>query len=83
MNVLVFVDAVIAITLLEAAWLVWWRWRGLWSASLACTLASGLCLMLALRAALAGAGPAWIVAAVSAAGVAHVADVVMRHHKRS
>jgi hypothetical protein len=78
MNVLVFVDAVIAITLLEAAWLVWRRRRGPWSASLACTLASGLCLMLALRASLAGAGTTWIVAAVSAAGMAHLADLALR-----
>jgi hypothetical protein len=78
MDALVFVDAVIALTLLEAAWLVWRRRRGLWSASLACTLASGLCLMLALRASLAGAGAMWIVAAVSAAGMAHVADLALR-----
>jgi hypothetical protein len=78
MDALVFVDAVIVITLLESAWLVWRRRKGLWSASLACTLAAGLCLMLALRASLAGAGLAWIVAAVSAAGVLHVADLALR-----
>jgi hypothetical protein len=82
MDALVFVDAVIALTLLEAAWLVWRRRKGPWSASLACTLASGLGLMLALRASLAGAGPTWIVAAVSVAGMAHVADLVLRMHER-
>jgi hypothetical protein len=78
MSALVFVDAVIAITLLEAAWLVWRRRQGPWSASLACTLASGLCLMLALRASLAGAGAMWIVVAVSAGGMAHAVDLVLR-----
>ncbi len=83
MDGLVFVDAVIAITLLEAAWLVWRRRRGPWSASLACTLAAGLCLMLALRAALASAGVIWIVAAVSAAGAAHAADLALRMGARA
>jgi hypothetical protein len=78
MDALVFVDAVIALTLLEAAWLVWRRRKGPWSASLACTLASGLCLMLALRGALAAAGVIWIIAAVSAAGAAHAADLALR-----
>jgi hypothetical protein len=78
MDARVFVDAVIAITLLEAAWLVWRRRRGPWSISVACTLASGLCLMLALRAALSGVSPTWIIVAVSAAGLAHGADLAIR-----
>lgn len=41
-------------------------------------LVSGLCLILALRAALTGAAPVAIVAFLSGAFLAHIADVALR-----
>jgi hypothetical protein len=73
-----WVDAVIALTLAEALvlWLAWRRHRrGLAPAAWATNLASGLCLMLALRAALAGWSGAWILACLAASGLVHAADL--------
>ena len=81
-----FVDAVIAFTLAEAiALAVWHRatGRGLAAADWAPNLAAGLCLMLALRAALAGAAWPWIVAALAGSGLAHAADLRRRLGRRS
>ncbi len=47
-------------------------------AALAANLAAGAGLMLALRAALAGAGWAWVAAALAASLAAHIIDVVLR-----
>lgn len=75
------VDGIIALTLLEGlalAWLHRRRGRGVAPREVAANLVSGLCLMLALRAALAGAGPAWVLAALSASGAVHAADLWRR-----
>lgn len=45
---------------------------------LAANLAAGAFLLLALRAALAGAGPVWIAASLLGALVAHLADLALR-----
>lgn len=74
-------ELVIAITLVEAAVIVWWRrarGRGPGLAALAPALASGLFLMLALRAAQADAGWPWIATALSGAGLAHAVDLARR-----
>ena len=76
-----FVDAIIGFTLLETlSLLVYHRLSGRGPApgSILPTLASGLCLMLALRASIAGAAWPWIVAAVFASGVAHASDLRRR-----
>jgi hypothetical protein len=43
---------------------------------------SGLCLMLALRAALSGGAVSWIALALTAAGMAHGADLWLRWRRR-
>ncbi|HEU4457692.1 MAG TPA: hypothetical protein VFR90_01045 [Methylibium sp.] len=75
-----FVDAVIAITLLECVALALWSRRrgGVDLAALAPSLVSGLLLMLALRAAVAGAAAAWIALPVALAGLAHLWDLRRR-----
>jgi hypothetical protein len=75
------IDWIIGAMLLEAValWL-WHRWRGsgLAPQAVVTLLASGLCLMLALRAALLD-DPSWAVAGwLGAAGIAHVADLWVR-----
>jgi len=50
----------------------------LWRRDLLVTLASGACLLLALRAALAGAGWELIALCLLAAGVAHAVDLKQR-----
>ncbi len=72
------VDLAIGLSVLEAAVLVLYRkraGRGIGLGDYALNLASGLCLMLALRAALAGAGWAVIALFLAAAGVAHWAGL--------
>lgn len=74
-------EIVIALTLLEGmALAAYYRMtgRGLAARDYALNLVSGLCLMLALRAALAGAGATWVLAWLSAAGLAHGADIWRR-----
>jgi hypothetical protein len=76
-----FIDLVIALTLAEAAALLAWRratGRGVAAGDFFVNLLSGLCLMLALRAALAGAEPAWIAAWVALAGLLHGLDLWRR-----
>ncbi|MBG6078596.1 hypothetical protein [Rubrivivax gelatinosus] len=75
------VDLVIAVTLLEA--LVLWIWhartgRGLAPRDFVANLCAGLALMLAVRAALAGAAWTWVAAGLAAAGVAHLLDLRRR-----
>lgn len=76
MTLAVLVDAVIALTLLEAALLFVWR-RGLARALLP-TLLAGLCLMLAVRAAVQGGCTVCVLAALAAAGIAHAVDLWLR-----
>ena len=75
------IDALIALTLFEAALLVFWyrhRGRGVAPAEFGLNLASGLCLMLALRQALAGAGMASIALCLMASGALHAWDLWRR-----
>lgn len=79
--VLHLIDLVIALTLLEAAGLALYHrqtGKGLAPAEFVPTLAAGLALMLAVRAGVSGAGWAWVAAGLSAAGLAHLADVRRR-----
>jgi hypothetical protein len=70
------IDAIILLTLLEGVVVVWWG--GLAPAATLRLLAPGLCLLLALRAALAGAAWPYVPAALAAAGVAHLLDLLGR-----
>lgn len=75
------VDWVIAFTLLEVLVLVIYHrrtGRGVAPALLIPNVASGLCLMLALRAALAQAAWPWIVLPLAASGIAHASDLHRR-----
>ncbi len=80
------VDIIIGLTLLEAIFLAAYHRitrRGLPLKDYALNLASGLCLMLALRAALAQSGWIWIAAWLMGAGVTHCADIVLRLRHRA
>ncbi len=75
------VDAVIALTLIEA--LVLWLYhrrsgRGVALSEVGLNLFSGLCLMLALRVALAGDSVWLVAAALAAAGILHALDIRRR-----
>jgi len=70
------VDVVLAVNLIELLWLLLRRRAG-W-AHLSPNLLAGLSLTLALRLSLVGAGPAWIVACLVAAGLAHLTDLLAR-----
>jgi hypothetical protein len=75
------VDLIIVLMLLEGVWLVVHHHRtgrGIPPRDAAMILASGLSLLLALRAALAPTGWAWIVAFLCAAGLLHAADLWQR-----
>ncbi len=75
------IDAVICLSLAEAALLAWWyrrHGRGVPPSDYALNLASGLCLMLALRFALGGAAPPAVMACVGAAGLLHALDLWRR-----
>ncbi|KMO35932.1 hypothetical protein ACQVP2_00785 [Methylobacterium aquaticum] len=73
------VDVALLIVAAEAVLLVLWRRRrGPGRGALLVNLASGACLMLALRAVLAGAPGYWLAAALAGAGTAHVADLWLR-----
>ena len=79
------IDLIIALTVVEAGLLAGFHrltQRGLAPQDYLLNLVSGLCLMLALRCALAGAGWHWIAAALSAAGLAHASDLVSRWKRR-
>ena len=84
------VDFIIALTLVEAMGLVAYHritQRGLALKDYGLNLAAGLFLMLALRAALthslAHSNWMWIAANLSAAGLAHAADILLRFNRRN
>jgi hypothetical protein len=75
------IDLVIAVTLVECGALIFYHRmtrRGLAPNDYLLNLAAGLCLMLALRSALADAGWMWIVLCLMAAGLAHGTDMWIR-----
>ena len=80
------IDGVIAITLLEAVVLaVHHRLtrRGVPPSDFLATLASGLCLMLALRGALAGAAAPWVLLPLLLAGTTHALDLSRRWRRKA
>jgi hypothetical protein len=85
LSVIALVDIAIALTLVEGVALYAYHrftGRGVAPRDFALNLFSGLCLMLALRFALSGIGWIGIATCLSAAGLAHAADIV-RRWKRS
>ena len=75
------IDVVIAVTLMECALLIFYHHvtkRGLAPKDYLLNLGAGLCLMLALRSALASTGWLWMVLCLVAAGLAHGADLWTR-----
>jgi len=79
------VDLAIGLTLLELVGLVVYRrrtGRGIEASKLVTALASGLLLMLGLRAALTGADWPWIALTLSASGAVHVIDLKNRWPRR-
>lgn len=79
------VDLVLILVALEAVAIVWWhrtpdrRRNGV---ALLVTLAAGAILMLAVRLALSGTPPPMILALLTAAGFAHLADLWLRWRRR-
>ena len=76
-----FIDVVIALAVLEGMVLVAYHricGRGIAPRDFVLNLLSGLCLMLALRFALANVGWPWVTLCLSAAGLAHAADMGQR-----
>lgn len=74
-------DLVIAFTLIECAALALYHratGKGVAPRDFLANMASGLCLMLALRCAVHDAGAAWIALFLLAAGLAHGTDIWMR-----
>jgi len=79
-------DAVIVFTLLEGLglWVFHARTgRGLAPRDYALNMASGLCLMLAVRAALGASAWPWVAVCVAAAGVAHGLDLWRRWKRQN
>lgn len=75
------VDLMLAVLVIEVAWLAWRRHRhggGLPLISLVTNAGAGGSLMLALKAVLTNAGLAWILAALLASLVFHAADLYLR-----
>ncbi len=75
------IDAVIGFTLVEGVALALYHrqtGRGVAVGEFAANLAAGLCLMLALRGAVADAGWPWVVLCLLGAGVAHGTDLWRR-----
>ena len=75
------VDAIIGITLMEAAGLLIYHHqtkRGLKPRDYLLNMISGLCLMFALRCALLGSTWHFLALWLTGAGLAHVADVFLR-----
>jgi hypothetical protein len=73
------VDLAIAILVVEALALVWLRARHRLSPrDIALIALAGLGLLLALRAALSGAGPVFVIAGLTLGGLAHAADLAAR-----
>jgi hypothetical protein len=80
------IDTIIALTLLEVAALLAYHHqtkRGLAPRDYLLNVASGLCLMLALRCALLGSSGYLIAALLTGAGVAHAADIAWRLKQRT
>ncbi len=80
------VEGIVLLMLLEAAALLLWRRRhggGLPAGGTLAMLGAGLCLMLALRAALTGAGADSIALWLLLALVAHACDVAARWQRPS
>jgi hypothetical protein len=78
------VDLILMLMTLETLTLVVCRrvsGRGIDTAPLLVNMAAGGCLLLALRAALTGAGSVLVAAALAAAGVMHVLDVTSRWNR--
>ena len=79
------VDAAIAITVVELIVLfVRHRRAGRHreARALLANVGAGLCLMLAVRAALAGAAWPWLAACLAGAGAAHAVDLELRRRER-
>ncbi len=77
----IIVDLILCVMAAEAVLLVLLRLRsgrGLPVREIVTTLAAGLCLLLALRAALQGAGEVAVTLWLAAAGIAHLLDIVVR-----
>jgi hypothetical protein len=75
------VDLILGLMAIEGLiFLAWWRLtgRGLAPGALTTNLASGACLLMALRGALTGAGWGWIALCLTAALLAHFADLRRR-----
>lgn len=75
------IDLVIGFTLLEAVALLLFHrvtGRGVAPCDFALNMASGLCLMLALRCLAHDAGAAWVALCLLAAGMAHCTDLWQR-----
>ena len=76
-----FIDLVIALTLLEAAALLGYHYRsgrGVRPADWLANLLSGLCLLLALRGALADAGGVWVAVCLLLSLMLHLGDLARR-----
>lgn len=69
-------DLLLLVMAVEAMALTWWRGRQ--ARPLLVAILPGIPLMLALRAALVGAGWWWVAAALAAAGMLHVLDLRQR-----
>jgi hypothetical protein len=77
------VDLIVGLMVLEGVLLAAWHrrtGRGIAPAGLLPNLLAGVCLLLALRASLSGAGWGWIGVCLAAALAAHIAD--LRHRWR-
>ena len=80
------VNIIIALTVLEVIALLMHNRitkRGLRPQDYLLNLLSGLCLMLALRSVLGGAAWLWVAGYLSAAGLAHAADMLARYKRQS
>jgi hypothetical protein len=80
------IDVVIAITLLEAAALSLHHrltGKGVAPGDFIVNLASGLCLMLALRGALSDASTGWVLMPLALAGLVHAFDISRRWRTRA
>jgi len=74
------VDLILVLTVIEAVFLVIWRRRTGTGPSTS-LLFPGICLLLALRAALANAAWPWVPLALTAALACHLADLMGRFSK--
>ncbi len=80
------IDAILALMLLEAAGFALHHrrtGRGIATADLLPNLAAGVCLLLALRAALTGWSAVWIALALTGALLAHTTDLRRRWRSRA